>query len=153
MPSCSPRTCAWSSCGASRATRGAVATPRPSAAASRRCRRMPGMERPPEPFSIEESRRDGTTVLTLHGELDLAYADDLTARLEDLRDRGEPVILDLDQLEFIDSSGLRVLLKATQDSENGAWRFRVTRGSEAVVRLLRAAGLEGRLPTVEGPVG
>jgi anti-sigma B factor antagonist len=114
---------------------------------------MSGMELPPEPFEIEESRSDGTTVLTLHGELDLAYADGLSARLDELRDRGEPVILDLDQLEFVDSSGLRVLLKATQDSEDGAWRFQVTRGSEAVVRLLRAAGLEGRLPTVEGPVG
>jgi anti-sigma B factor antagonist len=114
---------------------------------------MPGMELPPEPFEIEESRGDGTTVLTLHGELDLAYADGLSARLAELRDRGEPVILDLDQLAFLDSSGLRVLLKATQDSEGGAWRFQVTRGSEAVLRLLRAAGLEGRLPTVDGPVG
>jgi|1186.fasta_scaffold237319_2 anti-sigma B factor antagonist len=107
------------------------------------------MERPPEPFSIEESRRDGTTVLTLHGELDLAYADDLTVRLEELRDRGEPVLLDLDQLEFIDSSGLRVLLKATQDSEGAPWRFQVTRGSLAVTRLLDGAGLQGRLPTVD----
>ena len=107
------------------------------------------MERPPEPFAIEESSRDGTTVLTLHGELDLAYADELTAKLQELHDRGEPVILDLDQLEFIDSSGLRVLLKASQDSEGGPWRFQVTRGSPAVTRLLRSAGLEGRLPTVD----
>jgi anti-anti-sigma factor len=110
------------------------------------------VERPPDPFEIEESQRDGTTVLTLHGELDLAYADDLWSRLAGLRDRGEPVLLDLDQLEFIDSSGLRVLLQATQDSEGGEWRFHVTRGSAAVARLLRGAGLEGRLPTVEGPV-
>src|SRR4051794_7715595 len=101
---------------------------------------MPAMELPPDPFEIEESRSDhGTTVLTLHGELDLAYADGLSARLAELRERGEPVILDLDQLAFLDSSGLRVLLKATQDSEGGAWRFQVTRGSEAVLRLLRAA--------------
>jgi anti-anti-sigma factor len=102
-----------------------------------------------EPFEIEESQRDGTTVLTLHGELDLAYADHLWSCLAGLRDRGEPVLLDLDQLEFIDSSGLRVLLQATQASEGGEWRFHVTRGSVAVARLLRGAGLEGRLPTVE----
>jgi anti-sigma B factor antagonist len=113
---------------------------------------MQPVERPAEPFEIEESRRDGTTVLILHGELDLAYADGLSARLAELRDRREPVILDLDQLEFIDSSGLRVLLQATQDSEGGQWRFQVTRGSAAVERLLRGAGLEGRLPTVEGSV-
>jgi anti-anti-sigma factor len=113
---------------------------------------MPGMERPPEPFEVEESSRDGVTVLTLHGELDLAYSDDLWARLAGYRDRGEPVLLDLDQLEFIDSSGLRVLLQATQASEDGEWRFHVTKGSAAVARLLRGAGLEGRLPTVEGPV-
>src|SRR3954462_11939759 len=101
---------------------------------------MRPMERPPEPFEIEESRGNGTTVLTLHGELDLAYADELSARLAQLCHEGQPVLLDLDQLEFIDSSGLRVLLKAAQDSEGGDWGFHVTRGSEAVVRLLRGAG-------------
>ena len=111
------------------------------------------MEPPSEPFAIEESQRDGTTVLMLFGELDLAYADRLSSRLAELRDRGQAVILDLDRLEFIDSSGLRVLLQATQDSEGGAWRFQVTRGSEAVARLLHGAGLEGRLPTVEDPGG
>ena len=110
------------------------------------------MEQPPGTFEIDESRANGTTVLTLHGELDLASADRLSARLAELRDRGEPVLLDLDQLEFIDSSGLRVLLQAVQDSEGGPWSFHVTRGSDAVGRLLRGAGLEGRLPTVEGPV-
>jgi anti-sigma B factor antagonist/stage II sporulation protein AA (anti-sigma F factor antagonist) len=110
------------------------------------------VEQPREPFEVEESQRDGVTVLTLHGELDLAYSDDLWSRLAALRDRGEPVLLDLDQLEFIDSSGLRVLLQATQASEGGEWDFHVTRGSLAVARLLQGAGLEGRLPTVEGPV-
>ena len=108
------------------------------------------MTEAPEPFAIEETRREGTTVLVLLGELDLAYADELSARLAELRDRGEPVILDLDRLEFIDSSGLRVLLQAVQDSRAGAWRFAVTKGSDAVARLLRGAGLEGRLPTVDG---
>ena len=108
------------------------------------------MEHSPETFQIEESSRNGTTVLTLHGELDLASADGLSARLAELRDDGEPVLLDLDQLEFIDSSGLRVLLQAVQDSESSGWGFHVTRGSAAVARLLHGAGLEGRLPTVEG---
>ena len=109
------------------------------------------MQRPPEPFRIDASRGDDATVLTLHGELDLAFAGELSARLAELRDRGEPVILDLDQLEFIDSGGLRVLLQAAQESREGEWSFRVTRGSAAVVRLLRGAGLEGRLPTVGEP--
>jgi anti-sigma B factor antagonist len=105
---------------------------------------------PEPPFAIEETRREGTTVLVLHGELDIAYADELSARLAALRDRGEPVILDLDRLDFIDSSGLRVLLQAVEDSRAADWRFAVTKGSEAVGRLLRGAGLEGRLPTVDG---
>ena len=109
------------------------------------------MTETPEPFAIEETRRGETAVLVLHGELDLAYADELSARLAELRDRGEPVVLDLDRLEFIDSSGLRVLLQAVQDSRAGDWSFAVTKGSEAVARLLRGAGLEGRLPTVDGP--
>lgn len=103
------------------------------------------------PFAIEEARRGDATVVIVHGELDLEYAGELSGRLAELRERGDAVVLDLDHLDFIDSSGLRVLLQAVQDSQEHAWSFHVTKGSPAVGRLLRGAGLEGRLPTVDPP--
>lgn len=49
-----------------------------------------------EDFSIREAREQEAVVLELRGDLDLASADDVTARLKAHRDAGEPVILDLD---------------------------------------------------------
>lgn len=106
------------------------------------------MSSPPEDFTIRESRSDDVAVLALRGDLDLASADSVTARLHRHRDAGQPVILDLDALEFIDSSGLRVILQAVEDSRREGWSFRVTEGSAPVRRLLEAAGLTGRLPRV-----
>jgi anti-anti-sigma factor len=104
-----------------------------------------------EELEITESRADGAVVVALHGELDLASADRVSARLGALRDAGQPVVLDLDSLEFIDSSGLRVILQAAEDSRRGGWPFHLTAGSEPVRRLLDAAGVAGLLPVVRSP--
>ncbi len=48
------------------------------------------------------------------GELDLAVADQLSARFEQLSGDGIPVRLDLCRLNFIDRSGIRALLKAVR---------------------------------------
>ena len=106
------------------------------------------MEAPHQDFTIREIRSQDSVVMALHGDLDVATADVVTARLAALREAGDPVILDLDRLDFIDSSGLRVILQAVEDSRRDNWSFRVTAGSEPVRRLLEAAGLTGRLPVV-----
>jgi anti-sigma B factor antagonist len=106
------------------------------------------MEAPHEEFAIQEGRRENVVVVTLRGDLDLATSAGVTARLAEHRDAQVPVILDLDTLNFIDSSGLRVILQAVEDSRREGWSFRVTAGSEPVRRLLDAAGLAGRLPVI-----
>lgn len=71
------------------------------------------METAEADFWIDE-RDDGTghVRLELVGELDIAGATGLEDRLEALAEGGEPVVLDLHRLQFIDSSGLRVLVSA-----------------------------------------
>jgi anti-anti-sigma factor len=67
------------------------------------------------PFQlVERGDSDGALRITLIGELDLAVADQLSARLEQLRGDRIPVRLDLSRLDFIDSSGLRTLIRAAQ---------------------------------------
>jgi anti-anti-sigma factor len=102
-------------------------------------------------FSIEERRRDGTVVLTVHGELDLASADEVSARLADLRAAGEPVLLDLDALDFMDSSGLRVVLNAAETSDATGWPFTLTAGPDQVQRLFESTRVTDRLPIVPRP--
>jgi anti-anti-sigma factor len=48
----------------------------------------------------------------LKGELDMATAGDLSALLKTAADRLDPMVLDLSEVSFMDSSGLRALLEA-----------------------------------------
>src|SRR5687768_6044908 len=105
-------------------------------------------DEPPVEFAIEERRRDGTVVLTLHGELDLASVDIVRARLDELRAAGEPVLLDLDALDFMDSSGLRLVLNAAEASDAAGWPFSLTPGPEQVQRLFESTCVTARLPIV-----
>jgi anti-anti-sigma factor len=108
------------------------------------------MDAPAHEFSMEEHRRDGLVVLRCRGDLDLASADELSSRLRALSENVQAVLLDLDELGFMDSSGLRVVLQAAETSREGGWRFTMTPGSEAVQRLLESAGVADRLP-IEPP--
>jgi anti-sigma B factor antagonist len=102
-------------------------------------------------FRIEEGRRDGMVVLRLRGDLDLASADTVAERLDALSAAGEPVLLDLDSLAFMDSSGLRVVLQAAETSRTSGWRFTLTPGSEQVRNLFASAGVTDRLPIEPEP--
>ena len=55
-------------------------------------------------------------------------------------------MLDLDELAFIDMSGLRVALAAAEEASHDGRSFAVTNGSPAVRRLIELVELDGRLP-------
>jgi anti-anti-sigma factor len=104
-------------------------------------------------FSIEERRHEGTVVLTLRGELDLGSADAVRARLDELRAAGEPALLDIDELDFMDSTGLRLVLDAAAASDKTGWRFSLTHGPEQVRRLFESTCVTDALPIVPRPAG
>ena len=108
-------------------------------------------EPPTEEFRIEEDRRDGQVILRLRGELDLASADQVQQRLDALQAAGDAVVLDVDRLLFMDSSGLRVVLQAAENSRQSGWSFSLTAGSEQVRNLFASAGVTDRLPIVPAP--
>ena len=70
----------------------------------------------------------------------------MSESLGKLRARGESVLLDFDELEFIDMSGLRALLMAAEQAAKDGSSFAVTRGSPPVRRLLALVQVDGRLP-------
>ncbi len=107
--------------------------------------RLPGF-RPEEIFHVDEREEHGTTVLALSGELDFGTAGAVQQRLAELRDARRPVLLDLDRLTFMDSTGIRLVLTACDDAAGGGWDFHVTRGSERVRHVLEAARVIDRLP-------
>lgn len=64
----------------------------------------------PPHFSASLSAGTHTTVLTIEGEVDLATADDFAVALASARETALPVVVDLRECPFMDSTGLQRLL-------------------------------------------
>jgi anti-anti-sigma factor len=101
---------------------------------------------PDEIFTMREWREGATTVVALEGELDLGSVGDVQRRLDELRAERQAVVLDLDRLSFLDSTGIRLLLSSCEAAARDRWSFWVTRGSASVRRVLAAAQVIDRLP-------
>ena len=97
-------------------------------------------------LQIVEERDLGRIRVRVRGELDLATAPLLGEALSRLRERGEPVVLDLDELAFIDMSGLRAVLAAAEKASGNGGAFAITEGSSQVRRLIALVRLDGQLP-------
>jgi anti-anti-sigma factor len=89
----------------------------------------------PLPFEVTDYREAGRVRVRLRGELDLATAEVVADRLRALAERRDVVLLDLDEVSFIDASGVRVVLAAAAAARNDGWSFAVTHGSAPVRRL------------------
>lgn len=88
-------------------------------------------------LQIDARNEPDRIVLRLHGELDLASAPLLQAEIESAeRDDAALIVLDLDDLEFIDSTGLRIVLAAHERSQERGQTLALTRGSQQVRRLM-----------------
>jgi anti-sigma B factor antagonist len=95
------------------------------------------------PLVVEEHQASGVTVLAARGELDLATAPRLTARVEAMRQTGaRSVLVDLSGVEFCDSTGLRALIGAASEVRAAGGRLAITAGPDdgAVARLLLVTG-------------
>lgn len=98
-------------------------------------------------FRMREVLEDPDAVrLALSGELDLAVADMLGDRLRMLRNEGYAVRLDLSELEFIDSSGLRELIIAVTESRSNGRQLEIEQQMTGPVRrTVELAGLDSHL--------
>ena len=95
-------------------------------------------------FRVEVEQAGEATVLAVSGELDLASS----ATLEEAIARaGGPslLVLDLRAVDFMDSSGLAVLVKAHQRTQEAGQRFGVINDSAQVQRLLTLTGVDERI--------
>jgi anti-sigma B factor antagonist len=92
-------------------------------------------------------------VITATGELDLSGAELLEAELERLAKEPElaTVVLDLRGLEFMDSSGLRLVVLADMQAREAGRRFVLVRGTETVHRVFEITRMSDRLEFVADP--
>jgi anti-sigma B factor antagonist len=97
-------------------------------------------------LGLQEHERDGRHTLTLAGELDLGTAGEVEAAINRLCAYGaREIVLDLHELSFVDSTGLRVILTGRQVCETHACDFSLTRVQVPVQRLFEQTGLGERL--------
>jgi anti-sigma B factor antagonist len=93
----------------------------------------------------------GNRVIRVGGELDLATVPSLEPELEAAIERTVGgVVVDLSDLEFIDSTGIAVLVRAMA-AVNGDARLRfVPSRCDAVVRVLEMTGVAERMRLADG---
>ena len=87
---------------------------------------------------IETVLEDGGTEIEIHGELDLAVADQLRRAIE--RADGEQLLISLASCEFIDSTGIAVIVRASQADGR---KLVVHSPSAQALRILEVTGLMG----------
>jgi anti-anti-sigma factor len=98
---------------------------------------------PPKSGSLQISSalEDGTVRVSLEGELDLSCARQLEARLTAIDEQAPArVLIDLSALEFIDSSGLRMLLLADTRAREHGYELTLSAGPEPVQRVFEMTG-------------
>ena len=87
-------------------------------------------------------RRDGRTViLTMSGELDMATAPRVHEHAAAALGAGaDPLVAEVGELTFVDSSGLEALILTQERAREGGVRFCILNGSAALERVLDASG-------------
>ena len=102
----------------------------------------------PGDFRIETtSVSPGERCLTPVGELDLATAPRLESELERAVAAGAArVVVDLSQVGFLDSTGLRMFLALNERAHAEGWVLALTAPSESVRAILEITGSSGALP-------
>jgi anti-sigma B factor antagonist len=103
-------------------------------------------------LSLETSMAGRVAVIALQGELDLAGAAALEQELALLdAEPPEAVVLDLRRVEFMDSSGLRVIAVASRRAEERGGRLALVPGGDQVMRVFELTRMRERLDFVDGP--
>ena len=107
----------------------------------------------PAPFEATAAQlEDGVRIVTVRGELDLGTASDLEAPLEDAIASGDAaVLIDLSECEFIDSTGIALIVRAWQRLDqsaegDGNGRVVICSANAQVRRVLEITGLELSIP-------
>lgn len=84
------------------------------------------------------------------GELDLATAPQLEREVQAAAKDVAHVVLDLSQLTFIDSSGLRTLIVLNDQAKKEGWRLSLVNPAEATQKIFTISGVDRHLPFVDG---
>jgi anti-anti-sigma factor len=107
----------------------------------------------PAPFEASAAQlEDGLRVISIKGELDLGTTADLEGPLDEAVASGDAsVLVDLAECEFIDSTGIALIVRAWQHLDrnadgDGSGRLVLCSCNDQVRRVLEITGLELSIP-------
>jgi anti-sigma B factor antagonist len=102
----------------------------------------------PTRFEIAERAQGENPILAVTGELDLSTVPVLQQRIDGhLGDELTTLTLDLSELTFMDSSGLRLLIELDKRARRESWKLTlVPSRHEAAKTVLRVTGADTALP-------
>jgi anti-anti-sigma factor len=100
------------------------------------------------PLTVEVLNDDDVAVLVVRGELDVYSAPALDAAVDRvLQDGVRSLVIDLSDVGFIDSSGLRSMIRARKQAGSSPDAVRIRNPQPATIRLLDITGLTEHFPT------
>ena len=93
-------------------------------------------------LEISNASENGVTVVSLQGRLDGSTSASADKHLVDLEKQSEPkaVLLDLSQLDYMSSAGLRVLLMAAKRAKAGGAKLALAEPQDGVKQVLEISG-------------
>jgi len=107
----------------------------------------------PVPFEVRpEEPAEGVRAFAVRGELDMNTAPELERGLEEAVERSDAsIMLDLSECEFIDSTGIALIVRTWQRLSGngdgpGSRRLALCCDNEQVCRLLKITGVESSIP-------
>jgi anti-anti-sigma factor len=105
----------------------------------------------PTRFVVRRKRAGADETVSLHGEMDLSVIGSVDREMQSAEaGEAERIVLDLGELEFLDASGIRLLLRLAARSNADGGRLRITRArSPQVQRVIDLTGASRVLPFVD----
>jgi anti-anti-sigma factor len=103
-------------------------------------------------LTLTTSQEQQTVRVSLSGELDMSSAltfDEEMRRIEEECGPAGTVVLDMEGLKFMDSTGLRLIVSAHQRAVRAGRRLAIVHTSKAIRRILRLTGMLERLDVAE----
>jgi anti-sigma B factor antagonist len=100
------------------------------------------MERP-SAFGFSVVHADGDVRVAVRGEIDIASSDELRAALLGLMDQGaRHVVVDLAELDFIDSTGLGALIRVLKRYRTEGGDLKLANPTRPVAKVLEITSLD-----------
>ena len=95
-------------------------------------------------FACQTTLDRGEAVVAVWGELDMSTVPELSASLAEVLDQHpHDLTLDLAGVEFIDSTGLTLLVRASKQLKEHEGTFHLTHPRPPIRRVLEIVGLDG----------